>query len=332
MGSVLIPQDGMLPKIKCPVINFGRSVGQCMRKCPLGDVNWCKQIKNVGIDELDAAAPLLSTDAARELWADRRAFFITPVKDERSSKEDPFDLDTNGGGGLVTTDELGIDAAPEPAAAAPEPDPEPEPETEEDVPVGPYADDEEIPGVQRTMADADDDAMPDFDKTAEEEAPAPKATKKKSKKKSSKKKKGKKKTGKAATAEEAPPPDEDEPDTPEDQEEDEEEGAAGAGPKETTKAIITVLDTWCQIHEFPGTAADPNVLMRAAAEIRAELLERNSGLLQTMLEEGVDDEDPRMQEVTEIVEALKDEVANPTRIFHVKAEYRAQVVTTLEQV
>lgn len=336
MSNVLTPQDDLPPKIVCPMLNFARPVGSCMTRCEMKDVNWCRQIKKVPIEDLDDVVPLLREDVSVEAWQERRPFFLEPVKEERASKDEPFDERKNGGGGLMTRAELGEEEPEEeePVAAA-------VPDDEDDIPLGPRADgdqranDLQTGNVQRTSADGDDNEPPNFDdgvKTADDQSnessgdddnsggetdpgtipTSKKKTRKKggagSKKKTSKsssKGKGGDQEGSQARKQDTQP----------------------AGP---VTMVICVLDTWCQVLEFEEEV-DTGALMEAAAEMRGGLLSFHSQKMGSLEEEG-DDETEEGQQTAEMLAKLQDEEGHPTRIFQAAAEFRAQVVTTLEQV
>jgi hypothetical protein len=305
-------------------------------------VNWCQQIKKVPIEALDEVVPLLQEEVSKEAWSERRDFFLEPVKEVRANKEQSFDQGVHGGGGLKTRAELG-DMEPEEkeeeentvtASAANE-------EDGVEIPLGPHAspaDDEvEIPpgphapkNVQRTSADTEDsDEPPAFEdegKTASEETPPgeeavyqeggepedapPSVTR--TKKKGSKKKSAKKSSKKGSSKGQP------------------EKDPGGPEPDGPTIMIVSVLDQWCQVLEFEG-APDANALMESAHGLRSGILAFHEERLEALEE---DDElgTEEGQQVATIVDQLINEKEYPTRIFRVAAEFRTQVVTTLQEV
>ncbi len=320
MGSVLEQQDGMPPKIMCPLLNFTRPVGSCMTRCEHKDVNWCQQIKKVPIEDLDAVVPLMTEPVSVEAWEERRDFFLEPVGEIRVNKDQPFDKEIHGGGGLLTKAELG-EVEDDESDPTPPPAPAPEPNDDVEVHLGPHTEKVQR-NVQRTSAEDDDAILPSFEeegKTAEDKPdestnpgtiPSVSRPTKKSAKKSSKKSKSKSKS-KASKASETG----------------EEEEMGEAGP---TTMVIVILDTWCQVHDFEGKA-DSGALMQASIAFRKGLVSFHEEKYETLEEEG-ELQDEEGKEVSTLLERLQNEAEFPTRLFQVGAEFRTQVVTTLEQV
>lgn len=106
MNSVLERSDGNLPVILCPKTGIKRPVAACICLCEKKDVNFCQQIKKVAIEELDLVAEDLP-ETNQQTWQSRRDFFLTTALGERS-QHDKYDESVNGGGGLQSAEDLGI--------------------------------------------------------------------------------------------------------------------------------------------------------------------------------------------------------------------------------
>lgn len=172
MNSVLERSDGNLPVILCPKTGIKRPVAACICLCEKKDVNFCQQIKRVAIEELDLVADDLP-ETNQNTWQSRRDFFLTTALGDRV-QHDSYDESVNGGGGLQSAEDLGInlDSAtseeethdiPTHDETDPLPDDGAEPvATDEDFPTGPYPVDEENDDAEP----GDDQDGDDGDKTA----------------------------------------------------------------------------------------------------------------------------------------------------------------------
>lgn len=161
MNSVLERSDGNLPVILCPKTGIKRPVAACICLCEKKDVNFCQQIKKVAIEELDLVAEDLP-ETNQQTWGSRRDFFLTPALGERS-QHDSYDESANGGGGLQSAEDLGINldsATSEEETHNIPTDDETDPLPDDDD-SGPVAADDDFPTGPYPGDDENDDAEPD---------------------------------------------------------------------------------------------------------------------------------------------------------------------------
>lgn len=156
--------------IDCPYCSFKRPVAACLATCEFHIVNWCPKIKTVPVEVLDEMAPkaLLGKPHLQDAWAERKSFFVEPVRDVRSSHEDDFDVEIHGGGGVKTAEEL-ADIHVQDSSDL---DAENTSDGEDDFPIGPHAkdgDQQEDQKDEDLSEDGQDDQYGDEDQHGDDD-------------------------------------------------------------------------------------------------------------------------------------------------------------------